>query len=311
MPRITAPGVLHHLLVRGIEGRNIYNCKDDYEKFLERLGNILTECSISCYAWCLMPNHFHLLVRPDEISVSTMMQRLLTGHAIYYNNKYDRRGYLFQNRFKSILCLDEAYFLQLVRYIHLNPLKAGLVNDIDQLSVYPWSGHRVLIGLTRFTWQNDSAVLEMFDGDENLARQEYIDFLNDRPDEEDYPIPKNSGSEKDKSKTPALNRPIEDDSYQHSTGAARKSRKDNHSRTVENPRKLSLPALDRKISRSIGQLNPENNKQSTRARTMFTYLAVEKYGYSKAEVARYLGQSLPAVMKNIRRAVKIFPEMIE
>ena len=122
--RIDAPGALHHIIVRGIERRSIFIDTQDYQNFLERLGNILTDSSTSCYAWALMTNHAHLLIRTGMAPVSTVMRRLLTGYAQQFNRRHKRYGVLFQNRYKSFLCEEEPYLLELVRYIHLNPIRA-------------------------------------------------------------------------------------------------------------------------------------------------------------------------------------------
>ena len=119
--RIDAPGALHHIIVRGIERRKIFNDDKDRYDFLWRLGDVLEKTRTACYAWALIPNHFHLLLRTGAYPVATVMRRLLTGHASGYNRRHKRHGHLFQNRYKSILCQEETYFLELVRYIHLNP----------------------------------------------------------------------------------------------------------------------------------------------------------------------------------------------
>jgi len=145
-PRLDIPNVLHHIIVRGIEKRDIFADDADKERFVARLSTLLIKGSMKCFAWSLMTNHFHLLLMPTAVSLSETMRRLLTGYAVYFNRKYQRTGHLFQNRYKSILCEEEPYFLELVRYIHLNPLRAGLVKDMDGLARYPWSGHAVLLG---------------------------------------------------------------------------------------------------------------------------------------------------------------------
>ena len=139
--RIDAPGAVHHVIVRGIERKKIFRNDTDRDKFLERLGAILSETETPCFAWALIPNHFHLLLRTGGTSVSAVMRRLLTGYAIYFNRRYHRSGHLFQNRYKSILCQEDAYLLELVRYIHLNPLRARQVADYDELENYPFCGH--------------------------------------------------------------------------------------------------------------------------------------------------------------------------
>ena len=144
--RIDAPGALHHLIVRGIERRKIFDDDTDRNSFIDRLDHIVTDTKTGCYAWALIPNHFHLLFRTGQVPIATVMQRLLTGHAGYYNKRHRRSGHLFQNRYKSILCQEDAYLLELVRYIHLNPLRAGLVQDYHRLSKYPYCGHSALLG---------------------------------------------------------------------------------------------------------------------------------------------------------------------
>ena len=116
--RIDAPGALHHIIARGIEKRIIF--KDDFDRFdfLNNLGLILKETETTCYAWELIPNHFHLLLRSSVIPIATVMRRILTGHAVRFNKKHERHGHLFQNRYKSILCQEDKYLLELIRYIH-------------------------------------------------------------------------------------------------------------------------------------------------------------------------------------------------
>lgn len=120
-PRLDAPGTLHHVIVRGIEGRRIVDDDQDRERLLTRLGGLAQETHTTLYAWALMENHAHLLVRSGPGGLPGFMRRLLTGHASHYNRPHRRHGYLFQNRYKSIVCEEDPYFKELVRYIHLNP----------------------------------------------------------------------------------------------------------------------------------------------------------------------------------------------
>jgi REP element-mobilizing transposase RayT len=93
--RLDAPGVLQHVIGRGIERRPIFSCDEDYEFFLKRLGHLLEETGIECFAWVLIPNHFHLLLRTGPVSLATLMRRLLTAYVVHYNRRYDRSGHLF------------------------------------------------------------------------------------------------------------------------------------------------------------------------------------------------------------------------
>jgi REP element-mobilizing transposase RayT len=176
--RIDAPGALHHIIVRGIERRKIFLDDSDRDNFVERLGNIVSETKTPCFAWALIPNHFHLLLRTGLTPIATVMQKLLTGYAVSFNLRHRRPGQLFQNRYKSILCQEDAYLLELVRYIHLNPLRAKIVEGMKELDKYPYSGHGVLMGKRKHAWQDIDYILKLFiDGKRSIARRRYRDFV--------------------------------------------------------------------------------------------------------------------------------------
>jgi putative transposase len=171
--RIDAPGALHHVIVRGIERGKIFRSDYDRKNFLNRLGKLIPETQTDCFAWALIPNHVHLLLRTGLVPVSVLMSRLLTGYAVWFNKKYRRHGQLFQNRYKSILCQKDPYLKELVRYIHLNPLRAGLVEDIKKLDRHQWCGHSVLMNKTKQPWQNVDYVYGLFSEKKRLARTRY------------------------------------------------------------------------------------------------------------------------------------------
>ena len=176
--RIDAPGALQHIVIRGIEKKRIFRGAKDYQNFLERLEKVLTETGTPCYAWALMPNHVHLLLRTGEVPLSTVMRRLLTGYAQQFNRGHKRHGQLFQNRYKSFLCQEETYFLELVRYLHLNPIRAGLVNDIKTLNTYLKTGHAVLVGKITNSWQDTDYVFRFFGKTIRSARKSYLAFIS-------------------------------------------------------------------------------------------------------------------------------------
>jgi putative transposase len=122
---------------------------------------------------------FHLLVCPRTVTLAAFMRRLLTSYAVTFNMRHNRSGHLFQNRYKSIVCDQDEYLLELVRYIHLNPIRAGIVADIDQLEHYPWSGHAVLMGKTKIAGQDMNTVLSLFGKKVGEARRRYRDFVYD------------------------------------------------------------------------------------------------------------------------------------
>jgi len=176
--RLDAPGALHHIIVRGIERRDIFQHDADRDDFLRRLGSILRESQTCCFAWALMPNHFHLLLRTGLVPISTIMQRLLTGYAVSFNMRHQRTGHLFQNRYKSILCQEDAYLLELVRYIHLNPLRAKLVSDLTVLGCCCFCGHGALMGKFQNDWQDTDYVLKQFGDRTRQARKRYAEYLH-------------------------------------------------------------------------------------------------------------------------------------
>jgi REP element-mobilizing transposase RayT len=176
--RIDAPGALHHLMVRGIERKAIFRDDADRDSFLERLGQVLMDSRTECFAWALMPNHVHLLVRTGLTPIATVMRRLLTGYASQFNRRHRRHGHLFQNRYKSILCQEDPYLLELVRYIHLNPLRSRLVTDYPSLKSFPYCGHGVLLGKRQNDWQNVAYVWSRFGKSRSRARRLYNEFVN-------------------------------------------------------------------------------------------------------------------------------------
>jgi len=177
--RLDIAGVLQHVIVRGVERRDIFLDDQDRQSFVDRFANLIEQMRMECLAWALMSNHVHLLLRPSDNNLGFFMRRLLTGHAVTFNLRHHRSGHLFQNRYKSIICEEDPYLLELIRYIHLNPLRAGLVGSISELKRYPWSGHAVLMGRKGFTGQKVDEVLLHFSKRQALARKKYEAFVAD------------------------------------------------------------------------------------------------------------------------------------
>jgi REP element-mobilizing transposase RayT len=175
--RIDAPGALHHIIARGIEKKLIFRDDPDRDSFVERLSTILKDSETPCYAWALMPNHAHLLLKTAGVPIAILMRRLFTGHAISFNKRHRRNGYLFQNRYKSILCEEDKYLLELVRYIHLNPLRGHIVSDLKELGKYPYCGHSAVIGKYERDWQHTDYVLGLFGKRKSPARKNYLEFI--------------------------------------------------------------------------------------------------------------------------------------
>jgi REP element-mobilizing transposase RayT len=177
--RIDIPNLLQHVIVRGIEKRDIFMDDDDRRGFVKRLSDLLIATETDCFAWALLDNHVHMLLRPRQIPLAKFMRRLLTGYAVTFNLRHRRTGHLFQNRYKSIVCDEEAYLLELVRYIHLNPLRAGLVKTLDELDRYAWCGHAVMLGRGDLLGQATAEVLARFGKTVGTSRRRYCLFVED------------------------------------------------------------------------------------------------------------------------------------
>jgi putative transposase len=175
--RLDVPDVLQHVMARGIEGRDIFRDAKDRQAFLKRLSDLVTKGNVQLLAWCLMPNHFHLLLRTHGMSLATMMRRLMTGYAVWHNRRHDRKGHLFQNRYKSIVVEEDPYFLELVRYIHLNPVRAKILGNLSELDRFPYAGHSVLMGHRKLKAQDVEWVLGAFGRRMGSARKRYREFL--------------------------------------------------------------------------------------------------------------------------------------
>jgi REP element-mobilizing transposase RayT len=175
--RLDVPGALHHIMIRGIDKTNIFRDAEDKDRFLDRLGKNVEESQCAVYAWVLMDNHVHLLFRSGQQGISAVMRKLLTWYAQYFNRKHKRTGHLFENRYKSILCDEDNYLLALVRYIHLNPLRAKIIRTMNELDNYPWSGHRAIIGQAKYSWMDIATVLTQFGGTKSTAMKEYRQFM--------------------------------------------------------------------------------------------------------------------------------------
>ena len=177
--RLDAPGVLHHIMVRGIERKHIFRTNTDREDFLARLSTLLPETQTACYAWALIPNHAHFLLRSGPSGIAALMRKLLTGYAVSFNHRHSRHGQLFQNRYKSVVCEADVYLKELVRYIHLNPIRAHLVSNLSELNRFPYSGHSALVGARHYPWQDTEYVLRLFGAQKMKARSTYLSYAAD------------------------------------------------------------------------------------------------------------------------------------
>lgn len=173
-PRIEIGGGLYHVITRGNNRRKIFRSPADYLKFTGLLQQQKSKLPFYLYAYCLMPNHVHLLIEMQDDLVSRIMQRVLTSYSQYHNRKYKKVGHLFQGRYKSILCQTDRYLGELVRYIHLNPVRAKIVKRPED---FEYSGHRAYLGLDRAGLVDTEPVLRHFGATKKRAVEVYTRFV--------------------------------------------------------------------------------------------------------------------------------------
>ena len=332
--RLDAPGVLQHIMARGIERRKIFWDDKDRSSFLERLAVILEDTQTQCYAWALIPNHFHILLRTGPTPLSTVMRRLMTGYAVSFNIRHRRTGHLFQNRYKSVVCEEDNYLLELTRYIHLNPLRAKLVEDLNSLDKYPWSGHSVLIGKQKnplvpeippadeknkyLAEKTVEDVLKHFGKRLKDARQNYHSFVEKgikqgrREDLQGGGLIRSSGSDKAGLLGPKKEDREKADQRILGSGDFVSTTLQQSERILE---KKYLPKrpIEELIEFAAGRLGLKSElicsgsrkKKIAEARALVAYLAVEETGHSAADVARYLGIGRTNVLRSIKRGREI------
>lgn len=181
--RVQYPGAIYHIISRGNGGDIIFEDKRDYLMFLEELKEVIEDYNWISYAYCLMPNHYHLLIKTLDPNLSAGMRQLNGKYTQRHNIRYKKFGHVFQGRFKSILVEDSGYYGQLIRYINLNPVKAEMVRSVAD---WPWSSHREILGLSGRTGCVDAdKTLDCFHEDREQAKEEYKKYLSERVEDDD------------------------------------------------------------------------------------------------------------------------------
>ncbi len=184
--RIIYPGAFYHVTSRGNEKKDIFKSRRDREKFLEYLASAAERYGAVIYAYCLMSNHFHLFMQTPEGNLSQIMRHIIGAYTTYFNIKRKRAGHLFQGRYKSVLVEADEYAAELTRYIHLNPVKAGITAKAEE---YQWSSYRAYIGAASTPeWLKPGFILGSFGETEPVSRKNYRDFV-DKLDIEAYESP--------------------------------------------------------------------------------------------------------------------------
>lgn len=304
LARLDAPGVLHHVMGRGIEKNYIFLNNKDRNDFICRLSMLVEEGAIEVYAWTLMPNHFHLLLKTKNRPLASGMRRLLTGYVVNFNKRHKRYGHLFQNRYKSIVCQEDAYLMELVRYIHLNLLRAGLAEDMNGLNRNPWSGHSALLGKVKREWQDIEYVLSCFGG-KGDGRKNYYQYVKEgvntgrRPDLVGGGLIRSVGGWSEvlalrsrKEKHAFDSRVLGDSDFVQEIKSGLDDMVKKNLRV--SGQRIDLEALCDRVCKKKGVslkelISGSRRRELVNARRTVSWIAVHELGYSGAEVARHLG----------------------
>ena len=174
-PRIHRTGAFYHVMLRGNNGQPIFFSDKNRCKFSLLLQEVSERFGLFVHGFCFMSNHVHLVLQVSEGHLSAAIQNLSFRYTRYINFKEKRVGHLFQARFKSILVEDGSHLIELVRYVHLNPVRAEMVLKPED---YRWSGHRALLGKDDYVWFMSNWILSKFNPYENIARECYEKFVN-------------------------------------------------------------------------------------------------------------------------------------
>lgn len=322
--RLDAPGALHHVMVRGIERGLLFRDDRDRADFVSRLAEVVRRTGLVVLAWALLPNHLHLLVRTPSAQGSrtyrpvlpTAMRQLLTGYAGAFNRRHKRVGHLVQNRYRSTLVDAEAYLLELVRYIHLNPLRAGLVRGLAALARYPWSGHSAILGHVDRPWQATAEVLGPFGATRRTASGQYRAFVaagiaqGQRPEFQGGGLRRSAGGWEE---VAALQRGRErwaaDERILGSGAFVERVLRESEPPITDWPRAGALTALPLLLKRcaelwGVGLVELQQGSRRRRvseARAVVASLAVVHLGLPAARVARELAVTPAAVRRGVDR----------
>ena len=179
-PRLFYPGAFYHILLRGEDGQKVFNNKADYQYCLGLMEEGVERYGHKIHAFCCMPDHIHLLIQVNDVSLSRIMQNLSFRYTRWANQQRGREGHVFHGRYKAILFDPKAYLSDLTRYLHNNPLRAKASRKLD---AYRWSSHRAYLGVDDLPWLTTNTLLEKFGKTPAQARKQYAKFIEEGKDE--------------------------------------------------------------------------------------------------------------------------------
>jgi putative transposase len=279
--RIFASGLLYHVIVRGNQRRKTFHCVDDYKAYLDRLEKYRAKCHVRIYAYCLMPNHVHLLIETGATPLAKFMQGVQQSYTQYFNRSYRKVGHLFQGRYKAIICHRDKYLLALVRYIHLNPVRAKLATRPER---YLYSGHHSYLTKGTANVVEIAPILKLLGGKKAYERF-VLEGIGESHNEEYYAV--------------------EDQRFLGQEGFGEEISRDaeeNDDRKANKPIEVAFKEVARRVATTPELLRSKDRRwEISTKRAEAVAILVREYGYAVGAVAKYLGRDQANVSTMLSR----------
>ena len=289
-PRIEYEGAFYHVICRGNQRQKIFKDIEDFTRYLELLGRYKNQYKYFLYSYVLMNNHVHLLIETQIVPLSKILQGINQSYTQYFNRKHRTVGHLFQGRYKAILCDRDAYLLALIKYIHLNPVRAKIVKTPDE---YAWSGHRNYIQKTEKKELTDTdQVLRMFSENKSSARRLYKAYMG-------FPA---SVKKKDIYST-IDQRILGDDKFLDKIREHYDAEKIEGKRTKEYTLKEIARGVEKAFGVSLEEIRgKKKDRKILKGRQLLSSIAKE-YGYRGKEIAKYMQKDDSVITRYLREKV--------
>jgi len=301
--RIEFPGIFYHVLARGNNKQVIFKDDQDYNVYIIRLKRYHERYKFILYAYTLMPNHIHLLIETGITPLSKIMQGIQQSYTYYYHKKYESVGHLFQGRYKAILCQRDTYLLELVRYIHLNPVRAAIVASPED---YQWSSHQVYLGYSRQPFVKTGLIFRMFSEDESAAEKKYWQFIRDGIDRKGH-----QNAFYNVIDQCYLGSPEFVERVKQKMKSKDQTEDQNREQNIRNMqyllliKKKTLPEILNIVTETTGVcpegiLGDSREQLISRARSLFVFVAARRAGISNKFLAEFLGRDTSSISNMIR-----------
>jgi REP element-mobilizing transposase RayT len=281
-PRLFASDVLYHVIVRGNQRQKTFLSEGDYNAYLQRLARYRKKYDYVVHAYCLMPNHAHLLLESSEHPLAKLMQGLQQSYSQYFNWKHHKTGHVFEGRYKAIICQRDSYLLELIRYIHLNPARAGMVKRPEE---YRYCGHHAYVHGKATEIIDPRKVLSILGG--KAAYRRFIaEGIGEGHKDEYYEV--------------------EDQRFLGEQGFGERMLRKESKEDIRRPKRKSLEQAAGELANLVGAetrvlRSLDRGWTVSKVRTMITYVLVRRLGYRLGEVATYFGRDIATIAALLTR----------